>query len=40
MVGPGLIGVVGFTGFKIALLNNCFYLGSAIKIGISPNPPD
>jgi hypothetical protein len=35
----GLIGVVGFTGFKIALLNNCFYLGSAIKIGISPNPP-
>jgi len=44
-VGPfygnisGFIGVVGFTGFKIALLNNCFYLGSAIKIGISPNPP-
>ena len=34
------VGVVGFTGFKIALLNNCFYLGSAIKIGISPNPPD
>jgi hypothetical protein len=36
----GFIGVVGFTGFKIALLNNCFYLGSAIKVGISPNPPD
>ncbi len=39
MGGPGLIGVVGFTGIKIALLNNCFYLGSALKIGISPNPP-
>jgi hypothetical protein len=36
----GLIGVVGFTGLKIALLNNCFYLGSALKIGISQNPPD
>jgi len=39
MVGPGLIGVVGFTGLKIALLNDCFYLGSAIKIGLSQNQP-
>jgi len=39
MVGPGLIGVVGFTGLKIALFNNCYYLGSAMKIDISPNPP-
>jgi hypothetical protein len=40
MVGTGLIGVVGFTGLKIAKLNDCFYLGSAMKIGISLNPPD
>jgi hypothetical protein len=40
MAGPGFIGVVGFTGLKIAVkLNDCFYLGSAMKIGISPNPP-
>jgi hypothetical protein len=39
MMGSGLIGVVGFTGLKIALFNNCYYLGSAIKIGISQNPP-
>jgi hypothetical protein len=39
MMGPCFIGVVGFTGLKIALLNNCFYLGSAMKIDISPNLP-
>jgi hypothetical protein len=39
MAGPGLIGVVGFTGLKIALFNNCYYLGSAMKIDISPTPP-
>ena len=39
MVGLGFIGVVGFTGLKIALLNDCFYLGSAMKIDISSNPP-
>jgi hypothetical protein len=39
MGGPGLIGAVGFTGIKISSLNNCFYIGSALRIGISPNPP-
>ncbi len=40
MAGKGFIGVVGFTGLKIALnINHCFYFGSAMKIGISPNPP-
>ena len=39
MVGQGFIGVVGFTGLKIALLGDCFYLGSAMKISINPNPP-
>ncbi len=39
MVGPGLIGVIGFTGLKIALLNDCIYLGSAMKIDLSTNPP-
>jgi hypothetical protein len=38
MAGSAFIGVAGFTGLKIALLNDCFYLGSAMKISINPNP--
>jgi hypothetical protein len=36
---PVCVGAIGFTGIKIALLKECYFLGSALKTGISSDPP-
>jgi hypothetical protein len=32
------IGIFGFTGLKIILLDNCFFLGSALAVDIGSEP--